>query len=255
LDVLPDLARIYDEPFADSSQIPTLLLSRLTRQAVTVALTGDGGDESFGGYNRYVFGPALWRRLRHLPGPLRRRAPAMTALLHRLGQHDGSLLRRLLGCAGRPITLVDKRSARGEVARDADSPEALYGGFVSTFARPQALMTSPVKASLPRPARPELSQAEWMMAMDSLGYLPGDILVKVDRAAMSCSLETRAPFLDARVVEQAWRLPPEARIAHRSGKVILRRLLRRQLPAELFERPKQGFSIPLDRWLRGELRD
>ena len=259
LALIPELPRIYDEPFADSSQIPTTLLCRLARQDVTVALTGDGGDEMFGGYNRHVFGPRLWEKLRRIPGPLRRRPRSAARLLHRLGGAEGSVLRRLANRAGLPVTAVDKLTMYGGVLGRAESLADLYDGLASPFPDPEAYVAAALQEDRPVREADEsldgLAPAEWMMLQDALGYLPGDILVKVDRAAMSASLETRAPFLDPRSVAAAWKLPLETKIEGRTGKRVLRRILERHVPSELLDRPKQGFAIPLDRWLRGALRD
>jgi asparagine synthase (glutamine-hydrolysing) len=257
LGLVDDLPQIYDEPFADPSQIPTVLLSRLTRQHVTVALSGDGGDEVFGGYNRYVLGPRLLGWGRRLPGPMRRVAGRSVAALQRMGTSERSWLRPAARSLGLPVTTVDKLSRFGRAFADAGDVEALYRGLVSTNDAAASLMAAPAAEaaswSLGPVGRP-LAPAEWMMAADTLTYLPGDILVKVDRAAMSASLETRAPFLDRRVVELAWRLLLPARVDGGTGKRILRDILHRHVPREIMERPKQGFAVPLDRWLRGPLK-
>jgi asparagine synthase (glutamine-hydrolysing) len=257
LSVIDELPVIYDEPFADPSQIPTLLLARLTRQHVTVALSGDGGDEVFGGYNRYTFGPRLLGWGQWLPGELRRAVGRSMQALQRAGTSERSWLRPAARGLGLPVTTVDKLSRFGRAFANGGDMEALYRGLVSTCDAPASLMATPVAEAASRAlgavAR-DLAPAEWMMATDALTYLPGDILVKVDRAAMSASLETRAPLLDRRVVELAWRLPLSARIDAGTGKRILRDILDRYVPRRVIERPKQGFAIPLDRWLRGPLR-
>jgi asparagine synthase (glutamine-hydrolysing) len=257
--VVPDLPKIYDEPFADSSQIPTVLLSRLTRKHVTVALSGDGGDEIFGGYNRYTFAPDLWHLAAGVPGVGRRAAGRLIAALQSFGTGDQSLLRSLARCFGLPVTTIDKLSKLGGAIARARDFKDFYYEIVSTFPDPAAVLLEPNAGMdglrLTTAADAFLQREEWMMAMDTITYLPGDILVKLDRAAMSASLETRAPFLDRRVVELAWRLPLSAKIDGRTGKRILRDILYRYVPRELQERPKQGFAIPLDRWLRGELRE
>jgi asparagine synthase (glutamine-hydrolysing) len=258
LSLVDDLPRIYDEPFADSSQIPTILLARLTRQHVSVALSGDGGDEIFGGYNRYTFGPRMLGWGRPLPGTVRRAAGRSIQMLQRAGTNERSWLRHAARGLGLPITTVDRLSWFGRVFADADDVQGLYRGLVSTFDAPASLMAWPAAEAASRALEiipNALTPAEWMMATDTLTYLPGDILVKVDRASMSASLETRAPFLDRRVVELAWRLPLSARIEGGVGKRILRDILDRHVPRQLIERPKQGFAIPLDRWLRGPLRE
>jgi asparagine synthase (glutamine-hydrolysing) len=259
LDLIPQLPQIYDEPFADSSQIPTALLCRAARARVTVALTGDGADEIFGGYNRHVLGPRLMRRLAPVPGALRRPLGRMLARLDGVGASGGAvqgMARRL----GLPVTLIDKLGRLGTVVESAGDIPALYAVLTRGLPDPRVLMTPAARgAALNDPALPDglagLGGADWMMAQDALGYLPGDILVKVDRAAMATSLETRAPFLDARVVAAGWALPQGDRIADGRGKAVLRRILARHVPTELTERPKQGFAVPLDRWLREGLHD
>ena len=253
LGVITDLPKIYDEPFADSSQIPTALLCREARKSVTVALTGDGGDEVFGGYNRHVIGPRLLSRLQRVPRTLRRStgrvvsacAPSITA-------EDG-WLRRLASRMRLPVTALDKAAALAPHLGDINDLGSLYEHFTRGIHDPEHLMRD---ASALKPSEMSLSVegAEWMMAMDSITYLPGDILVKVDRASMAASLETRTPFLDPRVVTAAWELPLETKIADGKGKQVLRSLLDRHVPRDLIDRPKQGFAIPIDRWLRGALR-
>ncbi len=259
LGLVDDLPHIYDEPFADPSQIPTILLARLTRQHVTVALSGDGGDEIFGGYNRYTFGPRLLAWGRRLPGPARRAAGRSVAALQQTGTSEDSWLRPAARGLGLPVTTVDKLSRFGRAFADAGDVAALYRGLVSTNDAAASLMAAPSAEAASRllglKDGKDLAPAEWMMAADTLTYLPGDVLVKVDRAAMSASLETRAPFLDRRVVELAWRLPLSARVNGRIGKRILRDILDRHVPREIIERPKQGFAMPLDSWLRGALKD
>ena len=252
------LADIYDEPFADPSQIPTTLLCRKARGAVTVALTGDGGDEVFGGYNRHIHGPALLRNLRRIPLPLRRSTAAGLRLMAPALARDESWLRKVGERLRLPVTALDRAVGLAPALDIIRSLEDLHRHFLHSFPDSETILVhrqgttdlDTVAPSLPA----GLAPAEWLMAMDSVTYLPGDILTKVDRAAMAASLETRAPFLDRRVVAAAWTLPPEIKIAGGTGKLALRRLLERHVPSELFERPKQGFAIPLDRWLRGGLR-
>lgn len=258
LAVVSDLPRIYSEPFADSSQIPTVLLCREARRAVTVALTGDGGDEVFGGYNRHILGPGLLHRARRLPRWLLRAGARTATGVERLRVRNETVLRRLTGALGLPVTTIDKLARLGAALAHLDDIPSLYRHLITTFDDPSEILgqqTLSVASVLQPPsAFSHLEAAEWMMAMDTAGYLPGDILVKVDRAAMSASLETRAPFLDSRVVAASWRLPPEARIRGRSGKAILRDILERHVPRATTDRPKQGFAVPIDRWLRGALR-
>ena len=259
LTVVADLPEIYDEPFADPSQIPTVLLSRLTRQHVTVALSGDGGDEVFGGYNRYTFAPALWRLAAAFPGFGRRAVGRAIAASQAFGTREQSLLRSSARYLNLPDTTIDKLSKFGGAIARAQDFKSLYNEIVSTFPDPASVLLNRAEEAdglRLTPAADELLEPEeWMMATDAMTYLPGDILVKVDRAAMSASLETRAPFLDCRIVELASRLPLDAKIQGRTGKRILRDILYRHVPRKLQERPKQGFAIPLDRWLRGELRE
>ncbi len=262
LNLIPDLPAIYDEPFADSSQIPTTLLCRAARQHVTVALTGDGGDEVFGGYNRHIRGPALWSKLGRIPAPLRPLAAGSVRGLARFGlRHEGAT-RRATKALGLPLTTLDNLPRLARVLEGAGDAEAFYQTFVSIMAQPEQVLTD--KTPHPCPPDPRaravqdmdqgLSMAEWMMARDITGYLPGDILVKVDRAAMSVALETRAPLLDARVMAEARRSPTDVHVDGRTGKKLLRSVLYRHVPQALIERPKQGFAIPLDDWLRGALR-
>lgn len=253
LAVVKDLPHIYDEPFADSSQIPTTLLCREARKAVTVALTGDGGDEIFGGYNRHVLGPKLLSRLQKIPAPLLRQGSHLAAALGPSLTRENSWARRLAKKMNLPVTALDKLVGLAPTLAEVRDMKDLYQSFTRTIHDPNRFLREPLQIS-DIPTFPNLEGAEWIMAMDSVSYLPGDILVKVDRAAMASSLETRAPFLDARVVAEAWRLPLDMKISSDTGKSILRKILFRHVPEELIDRPKQGFSIPLNRWLRGALR-
>ncbi len=256
LNVVPDLPDIYDEPFADSSQIPTALLCREARKMVTVALSGDGGDEVFGGYNRHVLGPDLLRKMQRLPRSVRRGGAWLAQMVGPMAGRENSWARRLASRAGLPVTAVDKITRLAPALRHAEGISDLYAHFIATFPNPSDVMSGAAATWQPSLNLPgDLSDRDWMMAMDSVGYLPGDILVKVDRAAMSTSLETRAPFLDARVIAAAWALPDEARIRQKTGKAVLRDILARHVPTAITERPKQGFAVPVDRWLRGGLKD
>ncbi len=256
--VIPDLPGFYDEPFADSSQLPTHLVSRLARRHVTVALSGDGGDEAFGGYNRYLAAPRLWGMLGRFPAPVRRglarllRGPGERLLAGAYGAAVG-----LLPVAARQLAARDKLQKVVE-ALDAQSPEAFYGRIVSVWPDVSGLLPAAVPPSCLVDAPPltaaRLPFPAWMMLMDQLTYLPGDILTKVDRASMAVALEARGPLLDHRVVELAWRLPLDEKLGPSGGKLILRRLLARRLPPEIMERPKQGFAVPIAEWLRGPLR-
>jgi asparagine synthase (glutamine-hydrolysing) len=259
LKVIPKLGNIYDEPFADASQVPSRLVCEMARGSVTVALSGDGGDELFGGYNRYLMAGQLWNRMSKVPRPLRQAAASA------LGQVSPQRWERLYGAAKGLL------SSRWQVSQPADKihkliellavqdPHALYKNLVSQWKSPESLVLgggSPVSlldAGIDN--MPSLAFEEWMMLMDAQTYLPDDILVKMDRAAMSVSLETRVPLLDHRVVEFAARLPLHLKIRDGQGKWILRQILYQHVPREMIERPKTGFAIPLGQWMRGPLRE
>lgn len=236
LDVIPKLPLIYCEPFADSSQIPTYLVSQMARQHVTVALSGDAGDELFGGYNPYQFAPKIWKQLAHVPLPVRK------ALRH--------------GLTGVPMP---SKLAKLREVMAAATPQDFYRCLLSHWLEPEQVVVGarePASWMNASDFWPKVDSFEhWMMALDAQTYMPDDILVKVDRAAMANSLETRVPMLDHRVVELAWSLPLHMKIRNGQGKWILRQVLYRHVPRELIERPKKGFSIPLGQWLRGPLRD
>lgn len=250
--VIPELPRIYDEPFADSSQLPTVLLSRLTRQSVTVALSGDAGDELFGGYNRYRAADRYHRVARRLPGAVRKMAGhALTSVPPRRWDRLAGLpFVPAIPMLGNKVHKVGEMLAHGVDAID------LYRGATQAWngAPPMALQSAIVPPVESLPALRETA-AEQMMFWDAMSYLPDDILAKVDRASMAASLETRVPFLDHRVVEYAWRMPLEFKIRGGEGKWALREILYRHVPREMIERPKAGFAIPIGAWLRGPLRD
>lgn len=249
LSLVPRLAVTYDEPFADSSQLPTQLVMSLARQSVTVALSGDGGDELFGGYNRYMYLPRVWRSLGRMPAALRDSGIALASLMPRLAgsavgatQPEEKLakLKRLFATGPRDIDDLFKAA----VTEWPDASRAILDGF-----EPDNLLDSRTEwPKLPDPV-------SRMMALDALTYLPDDILVKVDRAAMAVSLETRVPFLDRDVVEFAWRLPQTLKVRGGEGKWVLRQVLDRHVPRVLIDRPKMGFGIPVGEWLRGPLRE
>lgn len=256
LDAVPRMPEMYDEPFADSSQLPTSLVMALARQQVTVALSGDGGDELFGGYNRYLMVPRAWSRLRLLPQPLR---GVLGELLLGVSPRQWDRLGMPLGRALGQAHVGDKLHKLGRSLLRARTIDDLYLALVNEWGDAEAMVPGATRAQtllVRQDDWPALQAPEHrMMALDAMTYLPDDILVKVDRAAMAASLETRAPFLDHRVVEFAWRLPLAHKIADGQGKAVLRRLLYRHVPRGLVERPKVGFSVPLDAWLRSELRD
>lgn len=257
-DVIPHLPEIYCEPFADSSQIPTYLVAALARRHVKVALSGDAGDELFAGYNRYLVTHDLWQGLSRLPVRARR------VLAKGLGvlppDRWNSLIRPIAGLLPRSLRLSDPGQKISKAAKvlSSSTVDALYRGAVSHWEPAQLLQlgTEPRSTRSSRYAGiAELGDIERMMALDALTYLPGDVLVKVDRAAMGVSLETRVPLLDHRVVEWAWRLPLSLKLRDGQGKWLLRQVLYKHVPRDLIERPKTGFAIPVDAWLRGPLRD
>jgi asparagine synthase (glutamine-hydrolysing) len=250
--VISDLARIYDEPFADSSQIPIVLLSRLTRKSVTVALSGDGGDELFCGYNRYLVSRRYWDAAARVPPPLR---ASIGKALTRLSPGTWDAVTRLPGVP-RISMLGDKVHKVGRMLQTPVGVADIYRASSEEWSGVLPL-TSDVHlaASIDTPPVLRDEAAEQMMHWDMQSYLPNDILTKVDRAAMAASLETRVPLLDHRVVEQAWRTPLAFKVRDGQGKWALRQILYRYVPKALIERPKAGFAIPIGAWLRGPLRD
>jgi asparagine synthase (glutamine-hydrolysing) len=261
LALIPDLHRYYDEPFADCSQLPTLLLSRLARQDITVALTGDGGDELFGGYPRFQRGAQVWaRNLAYSSPGLRARAK-----LARGAGHLAALTSSAFDAVGlgslHPANLPGRLGRAARLFANRDDPGAFHDDFARIPGGGRALLPEQLRAQLEDPRLPcaapelfsDLGMARWLMASDAASYLPGDILVKVDRAAMAFSLETRAPLLDARILDFGWSLSDAALFGADGGKQIMRDVLFRHVPRHLIDRPKQGFIIPLDDWLRGPL--
>jgi len=243
LDVIPRLPGLYDEPFGDSSAIPSFLVSTFARRHVTVALSGDGGDELFGGYSRYQRTADIWRVIRRIPYPARSVAARGICALRRLGSGSAADERGARAALYLSATTLNE-CYDAQVSRCPDTHELVRGGFIGR--RNIAVDDAPRWRGRP---------IDEMMYADSARYLPDDILAKVDRASMAVSLEVRVPMLDHRVLEFAWRLPSAMKVRHRQGKWLLKRLLRRYLPAELIERPKMGFGIPVGRWLRGPLRE
>jgi asparagine synthase (glutamine-hydrolysing) len=257
LDVIAKLPSLYTEPFADSSQIPTFLVSQLARQHVSVSLSGDAGDELFGGYNRYLLTHKMWQRIRFLPLSVRRLAVACIYGLPPSAWNTLlSPLQQLIPASQRQAGVGDKLH-KGAGVLASPSVDALYVGLVTHW-QPDCLVLEAQEPSTPLRGKPlpltGLNEVQRMMALDSITYLPDDILVKVDRAAMGVSLETRAPFLDHRVVEFAWQLPQHLKLRGGMGKWALRQVLYRHVPKALIDRPKVGFGVPLDSWLRGPLR-
>jgi asparagine synthase (glutamine-hydrolysing) len=253
--VIPRLPALYDEPFSDSSQIPTFLVSQLARQHVTVSLSGDAGDELFCGYSRYQMTAGLWRKLSMLPIPVRKFiAQGVTTFSPQAWNRLAKVLPYSVCGANIGYKLHKRANMLSSVSVDAfyrrlashwdDPASVVIGGFEP------AILSTGDASNLPG-----FDPIQRMMARDMLTYLPDDILVKVDRAAMGVSLESRVPFLDHRVVEFAWRLPQSMKLRNGQTKWALRQVLYRHVPKELIERPKRGFGVPIDSWLRGPLRD
>ncbi len=237
IDVIPRLPILYDEPFADHSQIPTFLVTSLARQKVTVSLSGDGGDELFGGYHRYFYSRKIWDRVGWIP-PLARTAAARVVK------------------AFAPASPLGRKIEKLACLLDAKDPHELYFRFMSEWQTPALLVPGATEpntavAGSPRPDLPDYIQT--MMYLDMVSYLPDDILVKVDRACMGVSLEVRVPFLDHRVVEFAATVPMSMKLRKGRGKILLRNVLDKYVPKHLVERPKWGFVLPLGAWLRGPL--
>lgn len=258
LSVIPRLPTIYDEPFADSSQIPTFLVSELARRTVTVSLSGDGGDELFGGYSRYRHAQDLWGKIRRIPAPARRsigRAIAGIRVSHWDAMMDMVGSPKVAGLRGH---LTGDRIHKFARVLSAENETALYHTIVSAWTSPESAVVGGLEPATPLTSVNESGITDYfsrMMWLDQVTYLPDDILVKVDRASMAVSLESRAPFLDHRVVEFAWRIPEALRFKDGRGKWILRHLLDRYVPRALIDRPKAGFAVPVGEWLRGPLRD
>ncbi len=259
LEIVPKLPQLYDEPFADSSQIPTFLVSQLARTEVTVSLSGDGGDELFAGYNRYVWAARVWRVLRTVPRPLR---AALSSALSALSPATWDGLFRIAAPA---LPHSWRHGQAGNKLRKlsdivgVQAPHEIYLRLISQWQNPEEVLLDSVEpqTTIERDSYGGgiTGLEARMMYLDAVTYLPDDILVKVDRAAMGVSLETRVPLLDHRVVEFAWRVPLSMKLRHGKGKWLLRQVLQRYVPTELFDRPKSGFAVPLDAWLRGPLQD
>lgn len=259
IDVIPSLPHIFDEPFSDSSQIPTYLVSKIAKQNVKVALTGDGGDELFGGYNRYTLGASVWTKFSYLPHPLRQ---VIAKAFLSVPSHILELV-----LASFFASLPDKfkhRQMAGKLDKlnkvlCSNSSQDLYHNLTSQWNQPEELVLG-INSYLPQNISSadnlkDLSVASQMMYWDFHRYLPDDILVKVDRSGMASSLETRMPFLDPKVIDLAWQLPVDMKIKNGQGKVCLKELLYKRVPKKLIERPKMGFGVPIGDWLRGPLRD
>ena len=255
MEVIPRLPSLFCEPFSDASQIPTFLVSQLAKQQVKVSLSGDAGDELFCGYNRYQMTSSVWRKLSMLPVPLRTlAAKGITAF----SPTTWDRLAGVVPSAHRYAALGDKLHKGAGVLASRNFDE-LYLGMVSHLPNPEDWVIGglepPTHLTGLRPDLEGLGEVERMMALDTISYLPDDILVKIDRAGMGVSLEGRVPLLDHRIVEFAWSLPLDYKLRDGQTKWPLRQVLYRHVPRELIDRPKMGFSVPLDDWLRGPLRD
>jgi len=255
LNLVPTLPEIWDEPFSDSSQLPTCLVSRMAHEYVKVVLSGDGGDELFGGYNRYVVGRRILNSVRPIPPVVRGIAAKLMRGRLAAGMVAGA---RLLPARYRSKNLSDRLPKVAEVL-EADSPESMYRQLISCWKTPSQVlhgaMEPPTEVSDRGRWPQSLEFVEQMMWLDQMSYLPDDILTKLDRASMAVSLEARVPLLDHELVEFSWRIPVSEKIKGNRGKCLLRSVLHRYVPEVLIERPKHGFGVPLDAWLRGPLRE
>jgi asparagine synthase (glutamine-hydrolysing) len=253
-DVIPNLADMFDEPFSDSSQIPTFLVSEMTRRHVTVALSGDGGDELFAGYVRYFQAKKLFPVLDRVPGPCR---AVVSAMIRQLSPAAWNSIFRLVPERWRVPQPGDKMHKLAGILQEPLS--GYYRYLISHWQEPDLLVAGgrEYRGLLWDPSvRDRIPDAiERMQYLDTLTYLPDDILTKVDRSSMAVSLEARVPLLDHRVVEFAWTLPPSLKVRDGTGKWLLRQVLARYVPDTLIDRPKMGFGVPIDSWLRGPLRD
>lgn len=249
LDIVPHLPEIYDEPFADSSAIPTFMVSRFARESVTVALSGDGGDEMLGGYNRHITGPKAWKMVNNIPAFMRK---DFSAMIRSVSPSTWDKMRRnrpQFGAHMHKFSEILEKHFEGDV----------YLSLVSNWQKPKSLVMDGGEINIPL-VDPDmqvegLGFSEAMMYWDALSYLNGDILTKVDRASMAVGLEARAPLLDQRIFDYVWRLPLDMKIREGQGKWLLRQVLNKHVPEEMYNRPKQGFSVPIAAWLRGDLKD
>lgn len=257
--VIPLLADLYSEPFADASQVPTYLLSKLARQHVTVCLSGDAGDELFGGYNRYYWTQNIWRKISWVPQPLRAALAGIITSTHpRTWGRIFHGLNKFLPSSMHHNNIGDKLYKLAH-ALPAKSADEIYVALISQWQSPMAISIDSTEPSTlitdPKQWPKVRDLVHQMMYLDTICYLPDDILTKVDRASMSVSLESRIPFLDHRILEFAWTLPTSMKIRNGQTKWILRQLLYDYVPKKLIERPKMGFGVPLETWLRGPLKD
>ncbi len=259
LDLIPRIPHIWDQPFSDASQIPTHLVSGMTREHVTVALSGDGGDELFAGYNRHFKGCSIWNRLKHIPAPIRTLAAKTISRISPESWNKVFKMYEPVLPESMQMRLPGQKLHKLSDVMAAGSAVEYYRNLTSCWLEPHRIIKhaeehlSPFMFSEKQPTQGNLTA--WMQFMDAATYLPDDILTKVDRAAMAVSLETRAPFLDHEVVEFSQRLPMHLRVQNGKSKYALRKILYKYVPQELIERPKMGFGIPIDSWLRGPLKE
>jgi len=255
MEVIPKLPYIYDEPFSDTSQIPTFLVSQIAKKNVKVALSGDGGDELFCGYNRYVFSKKFTSILNLMPLSLRK---IISSSLTLIPPHKWDQLSKFLPSSYQYSEFGNK-IYKGANALEAKDLYELYNILCSSWQNPTSVVLNSQEPSTLLTKLKfqigKLNNQQKMMALDFLTYLPDDILVKVDRASMASSLETRAPMLDHKLIEYVWKIPHSLKLRDGNGKWILRKILKKYIPEKLTERPKMGFGIPIESWLRGPLRD
>jgi len=254
LNVIPLLADLYDEPFSDSSQIPTYLVAKMAKEHVTVSLSGDAGDELFCGYNRYLLTQKVWKNLSVMPIAMRK---SLSLCLLKISVNHWNYINKILPKKLKLSNLGTKMHKAGK-ALTANSVSELYKRLVSHWDNPEAVVIGAKEPNtvLNDPVRAPklLNDIEQMMALDTLSYLPDDILTKVDRACMAVSLEGRVPFLNHKVVEFSWGLPLRYKLNNGVSKWCLKEVLYRYVPKELIDRPKMGFGVPINTWLRGPLR-
>ena len=250
LRVIPLLPDMYDEPFADSSQIPTYLLSKIAKEKVTVSLSGDAGDELFGGYNRYIMTDRMWERISKVPMSIRHLSRKLITTIppDTWSKSLGFIMRN-------SVNNIGAKLHKGAGVLGCKGVDDLYTRLISQVNNPEDWLIDSLESDLSLPVLEGLLPIEKMMVYDLIGYLPTDILTKVDRATMATSLEARVPMLDPKVIEFAASLPLEYKIRNGVGKWVLREVLYKHVPKELIERPKMGFGVPLSEWLRGPLRE
>lgn len=258
-EVVPQLHTMYDEPFADSSQVPTYLVSKLARQHVTVSLSGDGGDELFGGYNRYFLASKIWNQFSGAPNWLRGGvAGSLSSLSPEFWDQSFSLVKSLVPKRMQVQQLGDKLHKVARIIK-TESELEMYLQLIAQYPEVQQIVPNFKESALLvnhlKRLDHDLDGIEKMMYLDFCTYMSDDILVKVDRASMAVSLESRIPFLDRRVIEYAWSLPLSQKIKNGQGKWPLRNILYKHVPKNLIERPKMGFGVPVGEWIKGPLRD